>query len=95
MALTLSLCENKGANIGSTGITSLSESLKKNTALAKLYLRSKCKKTKTIIRKQITKTTGNGIGDIGATSLSEALKLNSALTELDIGCTCNKQKKRE
>ena len=69
----------------------MSESLKSNTTLTKLNLRSKDKRKthkKTSISNSLFSlhftTTGNKIGDTGATSLSEALKSNITLTKLDM-----------
>ena len=79
--------------IGDTGATSLSESLKSNTTLTKLYLSGESKE-KTKKRRPSTNgsfsfiftRTVNYIGDTGATSLSEALKLNTSLTALNLKC---------
>ena len=80
------------SKIGDTGATSLSESLKSNTTLTKLNLRSRDegKNTqKTSINNssfsiQFT-TTACYIRDTGAASLSEALESNTTLTALDLG----------
>ena len=78
-----------GNNIGDTGATSLSESLKSNTTLTELILGCKDKRKKTHTRYPsaihsafLVTSIGNHIGDTGATSLSESLKTNTTLTEL-------------
>ena len=82
-----------GNEIGDTGATSLSESLKSNTTLTALDLRSedKRKKTHKDIHQQFTlsflfSSTDNEIGDTGATSLSESLKSNTTLTRFNLSC---------
>ena len=75
--------------IGDTGAASLSESLKSNRSLTKLYLGSKDKNKgdtqKTTINNSLFSlsfaSTGNEIEDRGATSLSDSLKSNTTLAE--------------
>ena len=70
----------------------MSESLKSNTTLTKLNLRSEDKRKKTHKRHPSTNhsflflitSTDNDIGERGATSLSESLKSNTTLTELNL-----------
>ena len=80
-------------NIGDTGATSLSESLKSNTTLTELNLRSEYRRRHTKdIHQQFTlflslfTSIGNKIGYTGATSLSKSLKSNTTLTELNLSC---------
>ena len=97
---TLFLIITSTANkIGEIGTTYLSESLKSNTTLTELYLRSEDKKKEDTkdIHKQFTlfliiTSTGNKIRDTGATSLSESLKSNTTLTELYLS---SEDKKKE
>ena len=85
------LNDSTGNNIGETGATSLSESLKSNSTLTELNLYCEDKR-KTHERHPSTihfflflfTSTGNEIGDTGVTSLSEALKSNTTLTELNL-----------
>ena len=88
-------------NIGYTGVTSLSELLKSNTALTELSL-SREDKRKTHKRHPSAihsshflffSTTDNNIGHTGATLLSESLKSNTTLVYLNLSCE-NKRKKR-
>ena len=74
-----------------TGASALSESIKKNTILQKLYLnclsifeRNK-KKHGARDKKVVLGSSVNGIGESGATSLSDALKVNTTLTALHLG----------
>ena len=81
-----------GNKIKGAGATSLSESLKSNTTLTLLNLRSEDKRKKTHKRHPSTihsfpfliTSTENKIRDAGASSLSEALKSNTTLTELNL-----------
>ena len=76
--------------IGEAGTASLSDALKSNTALTKLNLCGKDKRSNTNgIHQQTTlsiliKSIVNEIGERGATSLSEALKSNTTLTKLNL-----------
>ena len=80
-----------GGNIGDTGATSLSESLKSNATLTELNL---CCEDKRKTQKRypstihsfpfLFPTTGNKIGDTGAASLNESLKSNTTLTKIDL-----------
>ena len=71
----------------------MSEALKSNTTLTKLYLWSGDKRKKTHKRHPSTihsssfliTSTGNDIGDTGATSLSESLKSNTTLQIVYLG----------
>ena len=84
--------------IGDTGAILLSQSLKSNTTLIKLYLGCEDKRisTKTSINESFFSfpftSTDSNIGDTGTTSLSEVLKSNTTLTELYIRSK-NKRKK--
>ena len=77
--------------IGERGATSLSDALKSNTTLTKLYLGGEDKRNSTQMASVnkplfpiLIKPTGNKIGERGATSLGDALKSNTTLTELDL-----------
>ena len=91
-SLSLFLFSSTANRIGDAGATTLSESLKSNTTLTKLYLSGEDKRKKTRERHPSTihffsflfTTTGNEIGDTGAISLCEALKSNTTLTQLDL-----------
>ena len=86
-------------NIGDTGITSLSEALKSNTTLIKLYLGGENKRrhqrhTSTIhFFPFLLISTDNWSGETGVTSLSEALKSNTTLTKLDLSGEDKKHQK--
>ena len=74
-----------------TGITSLSESLKINTSLLKLFLRGlHTNQMRTGYQSTnhlwIPKHTGNSIGTKSAESMREALETNTTLTELHLDC---------
>ena len=93
------LFTSTGNVIGDTGTTSLSESLKSNTTLTKLYLNCEDKSKKRHKRHSSaihsfpsTSSTGNSIGDAGATSLSESMKSNTTLTELDLSSEDKRKK---
>ena len=81
------------------GATSLSESLKSNTTLAKLNLCGGYKRRHTNgIHQQLTlsflfTSTDNKIGDMGAKSLSESLKSNTSLTKLNLESEDKRKKK--
>ena len=69
----------------------MSDALKSNTTLAKLYLESEHKRNSTqmvSINNQhsfiLIKSKDNNIGYTGAASLSEALKSNTTLTKLNL-----------
>ena len=87
-------------SIGDAGVTSLSESLKSNTTLTKLYLRVEDKRKKTHKCNPSTihsfpfssHQTDSNIGERGATSLSEALKSNTTLTEVNLSCKDKRKK---
>ena len=86
-----SFCFNPTGNeIGDTGATSLSESLKSNTTLTELNLlgEDKGRHAEKTINKSLfpflITSSGNEIGDIGVSSLSEALKSNTTLTQLKL-----------
>ena len=87
-------------NIGDTGITSLSEALKSNTTLIKLYLGGENKRrhqrhTSTIhFFPFLLISTDNWSGETGVTSLSEALKSNTTLTKLDLSGEDKKNTKK-
>ena len=73
-----------------TGASALSESIKKNTTLQKLYLNclslfERNKKHGARDKKVVLYSSVNGIGESGATSLSDALKVNTTLTALHLG----------
>ena len=78
------------SNVGNSGATSLSESLKSNTTLTELHLRGEDKRRHTKdIHQQFTlsflfSSTDNNIGDTGAASLSETLRSNTTLNTLDM-----------
>ena len=79
-----------GNKVKDAGAKSLSETLKSNTAVTRLYLES-LKKTRKEIHQQTTHFTiiipsENKIGKAGAASLCEALKFNTTLTELTVKC---------
>ena len=87
--------------IGKSGAASLSESLKSNTTLTALILKSEDKRKRTHKRHPSIVTffflflsTDNDIGDTGATSLSELLKSNTTLTYLDLSGEDKRQKTR-
>ena len=73
--------------IGHEGTKSLSESLKVNTSLAILSLKSVEKiwnEKRRIRMKMKNEWIENLVGDEGAKSLSESLKTNTSLTELNL-----------
>ena len=82
------------SSIGATGATSLSESVKLNTALTELRLSCENKRKTTYKWHPLAihsfpflfTPTDNIIGDTGVTSLSDSLKSNTTLTELNLGC---------
>ena len=78
-------------DIEETGATSLSEALKSNTTLTKLYLGCEDKRNNTQMASInnplfsiLIKSTANMIGGMGATSMSEALKSNTTLIAFDL-----------
>ena len=79
------LLSSTGNWIGDSGVTSLSESLKKNTTLIELNLNSK-QKTKGAPKEAFfhNKHTGNHIEATGAQMLSEMLVKNTSLTALQL-----------
>ena len=86
------------SNIGKTGATSLSESLKSNTTLTELDLSGQYKRKKaqkTFICNSLFSilfmSTDNNIGETGAKSLSEVLKSNRVLTKLNLSRKCKKK----
>ena len=93
------LFSSAGNDIGDTGMSSLSDSLKSNTTLTELNMSGEDKRKKTHKRHPSThqsfpflfETIGNIIGDFGAKSLCESLKLNTTLTKL---CLCGEDKRR-
>ena len=73
--------------ISSTGVASLSESLKVNTALEVLYMY--CERrigVQSFWSSYCNTIIANETRNSGATSLSESLKANTTLTALDISC---------
>ena len=71
----------------------MSDALKSNTTLTKLYLDGENKRNNTQMASInnrffsiLIKSTGNDIGDTGATSLSDVLKSNTSFTKLDLSC---------
>lgn len=86
-----SIHESTGSFMRETGITSLSESLKINTSLLKLFLRGlHTNQMRTGYQSTnhlwIPKHTGNSIGTKSAESMREALETNTTLTELHLDC---------
>ena len=77
----------------------MSEALKSNTTLTRLYLRCEDKRKKiqnasinnSLFSILIT-STDNKIGAAGATSLSESLESNTTLTELNLSCEDKRKK---
>ena len=89
--------------IGYTGATSLSESLKSNTTLTALYLSGEDKRKKTHKRHPSTShsfpfslftPTGNDILGSGTASLSESLKSNTTITKLNLWGQCKRRHKK-
>ena len=87
----LTIIKSTGNKIEETGATSLSDALKSNTTLTKLYLWGEDKRDNTQMASinnthvlTIIKSTGNNIEARGAMSLSDALKSNTTLTKLDL-----------
>ena len=77
----------------------MSESLKSNTTLTKLNLRSEDKRKKTYKRYPsaihflpFSSQTDNDIGDTGTAALSESLKSNTTLTQLNLNCEDKRKK---
>ena len=92
-----------GNKIGDTGATSLSESLKSNTTLTKLYIGSENKREKTrqwhpsTIHSSFFSplSTDNWIGRAGSQSLIEALKINKTLKFIGFDGECKRRRTKD